>query len=79
MLANGLTAPFHFGTTSPRSALDNKRIYKLFAKKVFSRDITFARDNGTKGIINTFNTPFGNPWSGGGTTFNCKIQWRINF
>jgi len=73
MLANGLTAPFHF------TALNNKRIYKLFAKKVFSRDITFARDNGTKGIINTFNTPFGNPWSGGGTTFSCKIQWRINF
>ena len=73
MLANGLTAPFHF------TALNNTRIYKLFAKKVFSRDITFARDNGVKGIMNTFDTPYSNPWSGGGTTFNCKIQWRINF
>ena len=74
MLASGITPPFSF------TALNNTRLYKLFAKKVFTRDLTFAQDSGKNGIINKFSTPYeqfgvGEP----GETFKSKIQWRLSF
>jgi len=76
MLAAGITPPFSF------TALNNNRLYKLFAKKVFTKDLTFTQDNTSDkaGLINTFSTPYGNTFgSGSGSTFKSKIQWRISF
>lgn len=76
MLAAGITPPFSF------TALNNNRLYKLFAKKVFTKDLTFTQDNTSvdAGLINTFSTPYGDPFeTGTGSTFKSKIQWRISF
>jgi len=75
MLKNGLTPPYSFGT------LNNIRIYRLFAKKVFLRDLTHCKDVTTDGepanLLNYFSTPVKSLL--GISEYKSKIQWRISF
>lgn len=41
MVRSGINPPFSFST------LNNRRIYRLFAKKVFVKDLLYQKDNGT--------------------------------
>jgi len=43
----------------------NNRKYKLFAKKVFSEDLTYIKDSGSLPGINNY--------------VDLNIQWRLNF
>lgn len=68
-LKQGISAPFNF------NALNNKRKYKLFAKKTFSKDLLYCEDSGAiAGMRNLF--------ANGGSLFNegsLTITWYINF
>lgn len=67
-LKQGITAPFPF------NALNNKRKYKLFAKKTFNKDLLFCTDYGSPGMRNLFAV--------GGALNNegsLTITWRLNF
>lgn len=75
MICSGINPPFAF------NSLDNKRLYKLFAKKIFSRDLTYARDVTTDSepgnILNYYTVP---PVTNIGVlAYKAKIEWRISF
>lgn len=68
-LKQGITAPFPF------NSLNNKRKYKLFAKKTFNKDLLFCTDyTGISGMRSLF--------AQGGALNNegsLTITWRLNF
>ena len=58
-------APIAWATPS------NNRKYKLFAKKIFSEDLTYIQDIDAGGLLASD--------AGIGNYSNLNVQWRMNF
>lgn len=55
MLKRGLTPPYTFSATAGRDSFDDILSYKLFARKTFTKDITYIKDFGlSSGYFNIY-------------------------
>ena len=68
-LKQGISPPFNF------NALNNKRKYRLFAKKTFNKDLLYCTDSGATAGVKSLFSVGGSLSSEGSLT----ISWYINF
>lgn len=65
LLQSGITPPYAF------SSLNNPRKYKLFAKKIFVKDLTFGAISGSDSLMNLYDDT--------GSVESLKFIWGIRF